>query len=131
MQDEKEKNVLNRDIIIMYQGLSQLASNDEMRLPARVSFAVARNIKMLIPIIEDIDMARQSIAETYGTLDVDNPTQYRIPENNRDTVNQELDAIMETEVDVPLVKIKMTEIEDLNISIAMAEALMFMVEEEM
>ena len=38
---------------------------------------------------------------------------------------------METEVDVPLVKIKMTEIEDLNISIAMAEALMFMVEEEM
>ena len=86
---------------------------------------------MLIPIIEDIDMARQSIAETYGTLDADNPTQYRISENNRDTVNQELDAIMETEVDVPLVKIKMTEIEDLNISIAMAEALMFMVEEEM
>lgn len=131
MQDKKEKNVLNRDIIIMYQGLSQLASNQEMRLPARVSFAVARNLKMLIPIIEDIDMARQSIAETYGTLDIDNPTQYRIPENNRDTVNQELDAIMETEVDVPLVKIKMTEIEDLNISIAMAEALMFMVEEEM
>ena len=131
MQDEKEKNVLNRDIITMCQGLSQLASNEGMRLPARVSFAVVRNLKMLIPIIEDIDMARQSIAETYGTLDVDNPTQYRIPENNRDTVNQELDAIMETEVDVPLVKIKMTEIEDLNISIAMAEALMFMVEEEM
>lgn len=131
MQDEKEKNVLNRDIITMYQGLSQLASNEGMRLPARVSFAVVRNLKMLIPIIEDIDMARQSIAETYGTLDVNNPTQYRIPENNRDTVNQELDAIMETEVDVPLVKIKMTEIEDLNISIAMAEALMFMVEEEM
>ena len=131
MQDEKEKNVLNRDIITMYQGLSQLASNEGMRLPARVSFAVVRNLKMLIPIIEDIDMARQSIAETYGTLDVDNPTQYRIPENNRDTVNQELDAIMETEVDVPLVKIKMTEIEDLNISIAMAEALMFMVGEEM
>lgn len=131
MQDEKEKNVLNRDIITMYQGLSQLASNEGMRLPARVSFAVVRNLKMLIPIIEDIDIARQSIAETYGTLDVDNPTQYRIPENNRDTVNQELDAIMETEVDVPLVKIKMTEIEDLNISIAMAEALMFMVEEEM
>lgn len=131
MQDEKEKNVLNRDIITMYQGLSQLASNEGMRLPARVSFAVVRNLKILIPIIEDIDMARQSIAETYGTLDVDNPTQYRIPENNRDTVNQELDAIMETEVDVPLVKIKMTEIEDLNISIAMAEALMFMVEEEM
>ena len=131
MQDEKEKNVLNRDIITMYQGLSQLASNEGMRLPARVSFAIVRNLKMLIPIIEDIDMARQSIAETYGTLDIDNPTQYRIPENNRDTVNQELDAIMETEVDVPLVKIKMTEIEDLNISIAMAEALMFMVEEEM
>lgn len=131
MQDEKEKNVLNRDIITMYQGLSQLASNEEMRLPARVSFAVVRNLNVLIPIIKDIDMARQSIAETYGTLDVDNPTQYHIPENNRDTVNQELDAIMETEVDVPLVKIKMTEIEDLNISIAMAEALMFMVEEEM
>lgn len=131
MQDEKEKNVLNRDIITMYQGLLQLASNEEMRLPARVSFAVVRNLNVLIPIIKDIDMARQSIAETYGTLDVDNPTQYRIPENNRDTVNQELDAIMETEVDVPLVKIKMTEIEDLNISIAMAEALMFMVEEEM
>ena len=119
--------MLNKDIVTMYRGLTSLASDQEAKLPARVSFAIIRNIKLLTPIIEDIDFARQSVAQTYGVEVEDG---YSIPEQQIDTVNQELAAIAETEVDVPIVKVKMSDIENLNISVSIAEALGFMIEEE-
>ena len=116
--------MLNKDIVTMYRGLTSLASDLETKLPAKVSFAIVRNIKLLTPIVEDIDFARQSVAATYG---VEVEGGYSIPEQQIDTVNQELTAIAETEVDV---KVKMSDIENLNISVGIAEALEFMVEEE-
>lgn len=119
--------MLNKDIVTMYRGLTSLASDLETKLPAKVSFAIVRNIKLLTPIVEDIDFARQSVAAIYG-IEVEGG--YSIPEQQIDTVNQELTAIAETEVDVPIVKVKMSDIENLNISVGIAEALEFMVEEE-
>ena len=119
--------MLNKDIVTMYRGLISLASDLETKLPAKVSFAIVRNIKLLTPIVEDIDFARQSVAATYG---VEAEGGYSIPEQQIDTVNQELTAIAETEVDVPIVKVKMSDIENLNISVGIAEALEFMIEEE-
>lgn len=119
--------MLNKDIVTMYRGLTSLASDLETKLPAKVSFAIVRNIKLLTPIVEDIDFARQSVAATYG-VEVDGG--YSISEQQIDTVNQELTAIAETEVDVPIVKVKMSDIENLNISVGIAEALEFMIEEE-
>lgn len=119
--------MLNKDIVTMYRGLTSLASDLETKLPAKVSFAIVRNIKLLTPIVEDIDFARQSVAATYGIEAEDG---YSIPEQQIDTVNQELTAIAETEVDVPIVKVKMSDIENLNISVGIAEALEFMIEEE-
>lgn len=119
--------MLNKDIVTMYRGLTSLASDLETKLPAKVSFAIVRNIKLLTPIVEDIDFARQSVAATYG-IGVEGG--YSIPEQQIDIVNQELTAIAETEVDVPIVKVKMSDIENLNISVGIAEALEFMIEEE-
>lgn len=119
--------MLNKDIVTMYRGLTSLASDLETKLPAKVSFAIVRNIKLLTPIVEDIDFARQSVAASYGA-EVEGG--YSIPEQQIDTVNQELTAIAETEVDVPIVKVKMSDIENLNISVGIAEALEFMIEEE-
>ena len=47
--------MLNKDIVTMYRGLTSLASDLETKLPAKVSFAIVRNIKLLTPIVEDID----------------------------------------------------------------------------
>ena len=70
--------MLNKDIVTMYRGLTSLASDLETKLPAKVSFAIVRNIKLLTPIV----------------------------------------------------KVKMSDIENLNISVGIAEALEFMIEEE-
>lgn len=118
--------MLNKDIVTMYNGLMSLVS-DETKLPARVSFAIVRNIKLLTPIVEDINLSRQSVAEAYG-IKIDEG--YSIPQQQVDTVNQELAAIAEMEVDVPIVKIKMADVENLNISVGVAEALGLMMEEE-
>nr|DAM21847.1 MAG TPA: Protein of unknown function (DUF1617) [Caudoviricetes sp.] len=77
MHELKEITMLNKDIVTMYRGLTSLASDLETKLPAKVSFAIVRNIKLLTPIVEDIDFARQSVAATYG-VEVDGG--YSIPE---------------------------------------------------
>ena len=55
MHELKEITMLNKDIVTMYRGLTSLASDLETKLPAKVSFAIVRNIKLLTPIVEDID----------------------------------------------------------------------------
>nr|DAP43414.1 MAG TPA: Protein of unknown function (DUF1617) [Caudoviricetes sp.] len=77
MHELKEITMLNKDIVTMYRGLTSLASDLETKLPAKVSFAIVRNIKLLAPIVEDIDFARQSVAATYG---VEVEGGYSIPE---------------------------------------------------
>nr|DAR80365.1 MAG TPA: Protein of unknown function (DUF1617) [Caudoviricetes sp.] len=77
MHELKEITMLNKDIVTMYRGLTSLASDLETKLPAKVSFAIVRNIKLLTPIVEDIDFARQSVATSYG-VEVDGG--YSIPE---------------------------------------------------
>lgn len=119
--------MLNKDILTLFRGLQELSADSEVRLPAKVAFAIVRNLKSLAPIVEDIETARFHIAETYGV-----PTEqgYSIPNVSRDAANEELNELANTNVEVSIVTIKMSDIENLSISVAAAEALIFMVEEE-
>mgnify|MGYP007056328404 FL=1 len=119
--------MLNKDILTLFSGLQTIAANTEMQLPAKVAFAIARNIKVLTPIVEDIETARIHIGETYGILTEQG---YNVPSVSQEVANKELLALANTEVEVPIVKIKISDIEDLNISVSIAEALIFMIEEE-
>lgn len=119
--------MLNKDIYTLYHALQVLVKSED-KLPAKVSFIIARNLKTLEGIVDDIDAARYQIVQSYGTPIPQGG--YKIPKEKCEEANKELETVANIEIDVPLVKIKISDIENLNISIAMAEALMPMIEEE-
>ena len=119
--------MLNKDILEMYAGLESLMEDTEKKFPAKVSFAVLRNYKVLTPIMQDIMAAREAVAIKYGNLKGEN---YYIPPDKREIANKELLDIAEIDVEVSLIKIKMSDIENLNISFKEAKALEFMIGEE-
>lgn len=120
--------MLNKDILTMYEGLMQLAQNTDVVFPAKVSFAVARNIKAITPIVNDLEMSRLQVLNRYGTRE--NEDSFSVPLEKIDECNKELEALANMDIEVPLVKIKLSDLEDLKFSIAIAQAFEFMLEEE-
>lgn len=121
--------MLNKDILTMYSGLAGLASDLEARLPAKVSFAIMRNIRNLSPIVEDIETARRQIIVDHGGVAVGDD-QMQIQHDQVDDCQRCFDELGNMDVDIALVKIRFEDIESLNLSIPMAQALEFMLEEE-
>lgn len=115
------------DIINLYTTLTNLR---ECGLKARVSFSMARNLKTILPIVEDYEQARLKLLQTSGAADPSNPNQYIVPPESVQSVLQELDELGSVDVEVPLLKIKLSDIEDLDISIQDACNLECMIEEE-
>lgn len=120
--------MLNKDILTMYNGLMGLASDPEARLPAKVSFAIMRNIRNLSPIVEDIETTRRQIIVDHGGVPVGDD-QMQIQHDQIDDCQRCFDELGNMDVDIALMKIKFEDIESLNLSIPMAQALEFMLEE--
>lgn len=121
--------MLNKDVIDMYEGLAELASDRTARLPAKVSFAVMRNLRALQPIVEDIESTRAYIISSHGGIPV-GEHQMQIEHDKIDECSKDLENLAGVDVDVSLAKIKFADIENLNLSIPMAQAFEFMLEEE-
>lgn len=119
--------MLNKDIMMMYQELINVSQDTEVKYPARVAFAVARNLKVLEPIAQDIQETRERIGAEFGYL-VDGA--YQIPQEKMSECNKELESLGELDVDVPLVKIHIEDLDATNLSIPQAQAMSFMLEEE-
>lgn len=120
--------MLNKDILIMYEGLTKLAQDTDIVFPAKISFAVARNIKTITPIVNDLEVSRLQVLHRYGTKNSENS--FSVPLDKVDECNKELDALANMDIEVPLVKIKLSDLEDLKFSIMIAQAFEFMLEEE-
>lgn len=120
----------NQDIITCFDGLANLREGSSTRFPARVSYAIARNIKLLQPIVEDIQTAYNGLINQYAEPIEGEPTKFKVKENNITILNEEVTKLYNMETDVSLVKIKFSDIESLELSIKDTEALMLMIEEE-
>lgn len=113
----------NSDIYSLYQILNNISS---IRLPAKTSFAIIRNLKTIEPIVKDIESARISICQEYG--EEENGV-FHFPEDKIDIVDKELTSLAEINVDISLVKIKESDLENLHLSIEEAKVLFSMIEE--
>ena len=117
----------NRDIEALFTGLNSIQNQN---WPARVAFAIVRNIKTLAPLIEDIQNVRMKIVTTYGVPMDGQPDTYQIPPEKQEEAMRELDSLYDTSVDVNIVKIKLKDIEQNYISVEDMEALYLMIDEE-
>ena len=119
--------MLNKDIISCFEGLQSLRQAASRRLPARTSFAIVRNIKTLQPIVEDIQSTYRDLIAKYAEP-VDDE-HFKVKEENIQVFTNEANALYNLDTDVPVAKIRLADIENLDFSLEEIEALYFMIED--
>lgn len=119
----------NQDIMAAYEGLNSLRKAATQRLPARVSFAVIRNMKLFQPIVEDIQTTYNELITRYAVPIEGENNQFKVKDEFLDTFNKEMKDLYTTETDLPIVKIKFSDIEALDFSLSETEALYFMIDD--
>ena len=117
----------NKDILSCFEGLQKLRQAADRRLPARTSFAIVRNIKTLQPIVDDFRESYQELLDKYG--DPIENDQYQIKPEYLQDFNDELNNLYNLDISLDIVKIKFSDIEDLDFSLEETEALYFMIED--
>ena len=120
----------NKDIIEYYEVLSTGFKDNTKYLPAKISFIIQKNIKMLKELSEEIYSARNNIIQNYGIQDEEDKDSFIIPKEFQEITQKELDDLIEMEQEVNILKLKFSDIENLEFTMNQMEALIFMIEEE-
>lgn len=118
-------NLQCKDIFVLYETLMKIKDS---KVPVTTGFAIVRNIKALAPEYESIMEMRNSIIRSYGE-DLGNG-QISVPDDKLAAANAELNKVLDTEVEVNLTKLKLSQLENLELSIEDIEKLYPIIEEE-
>lgn len=119
----------NLEVVTYLNKLSSNFFNDDMKnkyLPVKLNFAIQKNLATLGQHNIGIDESRKTIGEHYGTLDGNH---YIIDPDKIDEANQELQDLYNIEIELPILTVSLSSIEDLDLTMTQMDALMFMIEE--
>ena len=111
----------NREITDIYDGLYYLRENASQPFSARVAYAITRDLRILQPIVEDINTTREQILAKYGTLQEDG--NYLVLQENVSAAQENMDNLGAIDVDIDLMPINLKDIEHLNLSVKEMDAL--------
>lgn len=119
----------NNEIYTYANNLAQAFDDKDQKLPIKISFYLQKNKNTLVQLAQDIEQSRMSIAQSHGTLDEENQ-QYVIPPEKMETVAKELNDLFTLEQEVQIYTINIDSFgDDLTITTAQMEAIMFMIEQ--
>lgn len=117
----------------IYQYTSNLANafneQENIQLPIMVNFAIQKNLYELSSVVNIIEKVRNDLGKKYGEYDSEEGN-YFIPEENREKISNELNQLMEAQQNVDIKKIKLKDLEGINLTPAQMRSLLFMIEEE-
>lgn len=118
----------NNEIYTHTRQLMEAFTDSEQKLPIKINFYLQKNKNTLLALAQDIERSRLEIAQNFGTLD-DAGEQYVIPNDKLAEVSKELEDLFNLEQDVAIHKISIDSLnDDLMLSAAQMEALMFMID---
>lgn len=118
----------NNEIYIYTRQLMDAFQDGEQKLPIKINFYLQKNKNTLLSLAQDIEKARLEIAQTYGVLD-ESGEKYQIPNDKLAEASKELDDLFNLEQDVNIYKINIDALsDDLTLTTAQMEALMFMID---
>lgn len=119
----------NNEIYTYANNLAQAFDDKDQKLPIKISFYLQKNKNTLIQLAQDIEQSRMNIAQSHGTLD-ENNQQYVIPPEEMEIVAKELNDLFALEQEVQIYTINIDSFsDDLTITTAQMEAIMFMIEQ--
>lgn len=118
----------NNEIYMYTRQLMDAFQDGEQKLPIKINFYLQKNKNTLLGLAQDIEKARLEIAQNYGTLD-EAGEQYVIPNDKLAEASKELEDLFNLEQEVDIYKINIDSLsDDLMLSAAQMEALMFMID---
>jgi hypothetical protein len=119
----------NTQIYTYANNLFKAFEDKDQKLPIKISFYLQKNKNILLQLAQDIETSRLEIAKNYGTLD-ETGQQYVVSTENMEAANKELNDLFNLEQDVQIYTINIDSLsDDLAITTAQMEAIMFMIEQ--
>ena len=119
----------NNDIYTYAKNLIEAFNDKDQKLPVKINFYLQKNKSTLTALAMDIDRERIVIAQTHGILDEESQ-QYIIPPEKLEEVNKELNDLLSLTQEVQIYTIKFEDLnDDLSLTTAQMEALLFMIEQ--
>lgn len=102
----------------------------DMTFPVKVNFYFQKNMNTLVEMAKELDELRSKIIMKYGTVSEDDETQVKIPEEQVDVVNKELNDLFSLEQEIAVNTIKLDWFEGVNLNPNEVAAISFMIDEE-
>ena len=119
----------NNEIYIYARNLIEAFNDGDQKLPIKINFYLQKNKNTLMQLAQDIETSRLEIAKTYGIFDEENQ-QFNIPEDKMEAAQKELVDLFNLEQEVQIYMINIDNFgDDLTITTAQMEAIMFMIEQ--
>ena len=122
------KIMTNGEIYQIAIGLMNAGFNDnEVYMPAAVSFAIQKNKTVLTGTAEDVEKGRMTIIEHYSTGQTEEG--FTIPPEAVDKANKELSDLLNIEQEVKIYTFSIEDLNDIKLTSAQMQAIMFMIED--
>ena len=119
----------NFEIYNIAKAMADAFQDGTQYLPVKVNFFIQKNKATLMTLAQDIDNSRIEIVKNYGTMDEES-NQFIVPEDKIEAANAELMDLFNIEQEVDIRKVSIDSFpEDINLTTAQMEALMFMIKE--
>lgn len=101
--------------------------DNETYMPAAVAFAIQKNKAALTGTAEDVEKGRMSIIEHYSTGQTEEG--FTIPPEAVEKANNELKDLLEIEQEVKIYTFDIEALNDVKLTSAQMQAIMFMIED--
>lgn len=99
----------NREIIQVYNGINKLYDSD-IKLDVKLSYTLAKNKRLLQPLMEVIENEQYKILKKYGNLSEDGSI--TVPKEKTNELNEDLVQLQQLENKVEITKIKLDDFND-------------------
>ena len=97
-------------------------------IPAKVNFAIQKNMQVLAAAAQGIEETRMEVAKHYGVMS-ENGQGYEIPEDVRPQVSQELNDLFSIEQELEIKTFSIDALGDVEFTPAQMQTIMFMIED--
>lgn len=120
----------NENIYTTASKLQEVFTDEEQKFPVKINFYLQKNKKLLMELAAELEQDRWNIIQQYGVLNEDQ-TAYDIPADDVKKAEQDLRDLFALEQDVNIYMVNIdTFPEDMHLTSAQMEALMFMIEDK-
>lgn len=121
----KNKEIYNLGVLLV-KIFQQENQEEKIKLPIKINFYFQKNKNKIIELAQEIEKMRMEIIDDVPKVRPD-----QISNEYVEQVNNQLQELLDLEQDVQIYKVKLSDFpDDLNLTLAQMDALMFMIEEE-